>query len=196
MRSGVRALNLMSVRRPSRPLGDPDAPYTIGLTATLALGLTVLSAPAHATADSEIILINRLTGKCVTVAGGTSTENNVGLVQYECDKHPSRRWTLDMPFGTTQYWLRNVQTGKCATVAGGELDWNNLDLVQYNCDYNMSRTWAFWPDASGAYQIRNQKTLKCMTLAGGTSTENNVGLVQYDCDSHRSRQWYMHVVTG
>jgi hypothetical protein len=101
-----------------------------------------------------------------------------------------------MPFGTTQYWLRNVQTGKCATVAGGELDWNNLDLVQYNCDYNMSRTWAFWPDASGAYQIRNQKTLKCMTLAGGTSTENNVGLVQYDCDSHRSRQWYMHVVTG
>ncbi|MDP4508372.1 RICIN domain-containing protein [Nonomuraea turcica] len=71
----------------------------LGLTATLALSLTALSAPAGATDGSEVILINRLTGKCVTVAGGTSTENNVDLVQYDCDSDRSRKWYMHVVTG-------------------------------------------------------------------------------------------------
>jgi cytolethal distending toxin subunit A len=37
---------------------------------------------------------NVQTGKCLTIAGGVSTENNVTALQFECDSHPSRRWTL------------------------------------------------------------------------------------------------------
>ncbi|MFF4101082.1 RICIN domain-containing protein [Streptomyces sp. NPDC001903] len=39
-------------------------------------------------------LVNAQTGKCATVAGGTTTDNNHPLVQFDCDSHPSRRWTL------------------------------------------------------------------------------------------------------
>ncbi|MGP3912552.1 hypothetical protein [Nonomuraea sp. 10N515B] len=67
--------------------------------ATLALSLTALSAPAGATAGSEVILINRLTGKCVTVAGGVATWNNVGLVQYDCDSDRSRQWYMHVVTG-------------------------------------------------------------------------------------------------
>ncbi|MFU9037151.1 MULTISPECIES: RICIN domain-containing protein [unclassified Streptomyces] len=39
-------------------------------------------------------LVNAQTGKCATVAGGVSTDNNVRLVQFNCDSHPSRRWLV------------------------------------------------------------------------------------------------------
>jgi hypothetical protein len=34
------------------------------------------------------------TGKCLTIAGGVSTDNNVKAVQFTCDSHPSRTWRL------------------------------------------------------------------------------------------------------
>jgi hypothetical protein len=34
------------------------------------------------------------TGKCATIAGGTSTDNNVPGVQFDCDSDLSRRWTI------------------------------------------------------------------------------------------------------
>ncbi|MFE1789554.1 RICIN domain-containing protein [Streptomyces sp. NPDC059525] len=38
-------------------------------------------------------IVNQQTDKCATVAGGLS-DNNLELVQFTCDTHPSRRWTL------------------------------------------------------------------------------------------------------
>ena len=38
---------------------------------------------------------NPQTGKCMTVAGGRSTENNVEPVQFDCDQDRSRTWNLN-----------------------------------------------------------------------------------------------------
>ncbi|MBT2452765.1 RICIN domain-containing protein [Streptomyces sp. ISL-43] len=85
-------------------------------------------------------LVNAQTGKCATVAGGVSTENNVQLVQFNCDSHPSRRWLVTNSNGTSNQ-IVNVQTRKCATVAGGVSTENNVELVQFNCDSHPSRRW-------------------------------------------------------
>jgi glutamine amidotransferase PdxT len=37
---------------------------------------------------------NVQTGKCLTIAGGVSTDNNVVAVQFDCDTDLSRRWTI------------------------------------------------------------------------------------------------------
>jgi cytolethal distending toxin subunit A len=34
------------------------------------------------------------TNKCLTIAGGVSTDNNVGALQFNCDTDLSRRWTI------------------------------------------------------------------------------------------------------
>jgi hypothetical protein len=34
------------------------------------------------------------TGKCLTIAGGVSTDNNVPALQFDCDSHPSRTWAI------------------------------------------------------------------------------------------------------
>ncbi|NEA68389.1 RICIN domain-containing protein [Streptomyces sp. SID12488] len=141
---------------------------------------------------SEFQIRNPQTGKCMTVAGGRSTENNVRLVQFNCDKDPSRRWKL-VGGSDNSHQLVNVQTRKCATVAGGRSTENNVELVQFDCDSDASRRWSLVNWDSGAFELVNDRTGKCATVAGGRSTENNVVLVQFECDGDRSRTWTLNL---
>lgn len=143
---------------------------------------------------AQVMLVNVQTGKCLTIAGGESTENNVDTVQYNCDSHPSRRWTLNQVAGADIYQIRNVRTGKCLTIAGGRSTDNNVTALQYNCDDDPSRTWRITDvGGNGIHQIRNVQTDKCLTIAGGRSTENNVTGLQYNCDSDPSRTWILRL---
>jgi hypothetical protein len=65
----------------------------IGLTAAVVLP-GGMAAPAAAQAGTLVKLQNRQTGKCLTIAGGVSTANNVEAVQFTCDGHPSRYWLV------------------------------------------------------------------------------------------------------
>lgn len=134
-------------------------------------------------------LRNEKTGKCLTVAGGTSDANNLHMVQYDCDGDPSRKWRLVQAGDFTQ--VINGKTQKCLTIAGGVSKANNVVAVQYLCDDDPTRKWTFAAAENGAYQIRNVGTGKCLTIAGGMSTENNVEALQYDCDSDPSRRWHV-----
>ena len=40
---------------------------------------------------------NAKTGKCLTIAGGTSPQNNLEAVQFDCDSDLSRAWRLGTP---------------------------------------------------------------------------------------------------
>lgn len=157
------------------------------MSGACALGLLYTASPAHA-ASQKAMLVNTQTGKCLTIAGGVSTENNVLALQFDCDNHPSRTWMLDqMGDGTVQ--IRNVQTNKCLTIAGGVSTENNVRALQFNCDDHPSRRWILDNQGDGTFQIRNVQTSKCLTIAGGVSTENNVDALQFNCDNHPSRTW-------
>ncbi|MFF0309839.1 RICIN domain-containing protein [Streptosporangium sp. NPDC004379] len=170
------------------------------VTALLASAFPALASlppalPASARpAQLTVLLVNLQTGRCLTIAGGVSAENNVQAVQYTCDTHPSRRWFLNDVTGTGQYQVRNANTGKCLTIAGGVSTANNVTAVQYTCDSNPSRRWTLIDvTGNGRYQVRNAQTGKCLTIAGGVSTANNVTAVQYDCDDHPSRRWTLNL---
>ncbi|WGR73306.1 MULTISPECIES: RICIN domain-containing protein [unclassified Bradyrhizobium] len=137
-------------------------------------------------------LTNVQTGKCLTIAGGVSADNNVEAVQFTCDSHPSRSWKINNVGGVVQ--IQNVQTGKCLTIAGGVSTDNNVEAVQFTCDSHPSRTWKI-NNVGDVVQIQNVQTGKCLTIAGGVSTDNNVGAVQFTCDSHPSRTWRLEAAT-
>ena len=44
--------------------------------------------------NEPVMLINAQTGKCLTIAGGRSTDNNVTALQFNCDSDPSRTWRI------------------------------------------------------------------------------------------------------
>jgi cytolethal distending toxin subunit A len=165
-----------------------------GLFAVGSLAAVLSSVSLAAASANELMLINVQTNKCLTIAGGVSTENNVEALQYDCDSDPSRRWMINDVNGTGVYQIRNVQTNKCLTIAGGRSTENNVTALQFDCDSDPSRTWRI-TDVTGAgvYQIRNVQTNKCLTIAGGRSTENNVTALQYNCDSDPSRRWTLRV---
>ena len=85
---------------------------------------------------------NVQTGKCLTIAGGVSTDNNVTALQFNCDSHPSRTWRITEVTGSGTHQIRNVQTDKCLTIAGGVSSDNNVTALQFNCDTDPSRRWA------------------------------------------------------
>jgi cytolethal distending toxin subunit A len=112
------------------------------LVATNLLAAVLLTAApldASRAADGTRLLINGKTGKCLTIAGGTSPENNLTAVQFDCDGDLSRSWHLNSVGGTLQ--IQNAKTGKCLTIAGGTSPANNLEAVQFDCDDDPSRTW-------------------------------------------------------
>jgi hypothetical protein len=160
-------------------------------SAAFALGLSFagIGGLSAAPISKELMLVNAKTGKCLTIAGGVSSANNVDSVQFDCDADPSRRWVLN-EIGGDVYQIRNVQTGKCLTIAGGESTDNNVPALQFNCDSHPSRTWRINDvTGSGINQIRNVQTNKCLTIAGGESTANNVPALQFNCDGDQSRRW-------
>jgi phosphoribosylanthranilate isomerase len=164
----------------------------IACATALAVAFTgALPQPAHAQQiANDLMLVNAKTGKCLTIAGGVRTDNNVEAVQFDCDSDPSRRWTLKKMTGGNIYQIKNVQTGKCLTIAGGVSTDNNVTALQFDCDSHPSRTWRISDvTGSGVYQLRNVQTNKCLTIAGGVSTDNNVTALQFNCDTDLSRRW-------
>ena len=110
-------------------------------TAKLLAAVLLAAAPIDASraADGAKLLINGKTGKCLTIAGGTSPANNLEAVQFDCDDDLSRSWHLNGVGGAFQ--IQNAKTGKCLTIAGGTSPANNLRAVQFDCDGDPSRTW-------------------------------------------------------
>jgi hypothetical protein len=166
------------------------------LFASIALVLGLVCAPGPTYAEpvtNQVMIVNAKTGKCLTIAGGVSTANNVESVQFDCDDDPSRRWMLNET-GRDIYQLRNVQTGKCLTIAGGVSTDNNVVALQFDCDDHPSRTWRINDvTGSGIHQLRNVQTNKCLTIAGGTSPDNNIRALQFNCDDHLSRRWTLRL---
>jgi cytolethal distending toxin subunit A len=159
-----------------------------GLIASGVFALALLHAGAASASD---MIVNAKTGKCLTIAGGTSPANNIEGVQFNCDSDPSRRWIL-REIRDKVYEIINVKTRKCLTIAGGRSTANSLPTVQFDCDRDPSRTWRITDvTGSGVYQVRNMQTNKCLTIEGGTSSANNLRAVQFDCDDDLSRRWTM-----
>ncbi len=158
------------------------------MTKLIATGLLLAQAPLYVAlaATSQGMLINVQTGKCLTIAGGRSTDNNVSALQFTCDSDPSRRWLVTDVGDAVQ--IKNVQTGKCLTIAGGRSTDNNVSALQFTCDSDPSRRWRM-KNVGGVFQIMNVQTGKCLTIAGGRSTDNNVNALQFTCDSDPSRTW-------
>ena len=198
MNHSIRHLLSLATASAVIMVGAPGVLSPAGAYATTAAGKASLSddtaRPARAPLPRAFMLTNAQTGKCLTIAGGVSTNNNVTALQYNCDNHPSRRWTLTDVTGTGLYQIRNAQTRKCLTIAGGVSTDNNVTALQYNCDNHRSRRWTLTDvTGTGLYQIRNAQTRKCLTIAGGVSTDNNVTALQYNCDNHPSRRWTLRL---
>ena len=61
------------------------APAGLVASGVFVLGLFYAAGPASADDGARLMFINAKTNKCLTIAGGLSTANNVEAVQFDCD---------------------------------------------------------------------------------------------------------------
>jgi hypothetical protein len=76
--------------------GEKSLSFRCLVTAKLLAAALLAAAPIDASraADGARLLINGKTGKCLTIAGGTSPANNLQAVQFDCDGDLSRTWRV------------------------------------------------------------------------------------------------------
>ena len=119
------------------------APAGLVASGVLVLGLFYAAGAVTyaAPVTNELMLVNAKTGKCLTIAGGVSTDNNVTALQFDSDSDPSRTWRINDVTGSGLHQIRNVRTNKCLTIAGGVSTDNNVPGLQFNCDTDLSRRW-------------------------------------------------------
>ena len=164
------------------------SPFRCLLTSNLLAAALLIGAPVDASraANGSETLINGKTGKCLTIAGGTSPANNLTAVQFDCDGDLSRSWHFN-PAGNA-FQIQNAKTGKCLTIAGGTSPANNLEAVQFDCDSDPSRRWRYTVVDATTFRLVNVHSGLCLTVAGG-GTGKNTTAVQFPCDGDPSRDW-------
>jgi len=150
------------------------------------------SAPAVLTGQ-ELRVVNAQSGKCLTIAGGATFDNNVDAAQIDCNRDDVQRWWLEEPTaGSGIYKIQNVKTTRCLTIAGGTSPENYVRALQFLCDEDPSRTWRLSDAGRGLYQIRNVHTHKCLSIADRDSPENAVRAgapIQYECENDPASLW-------
>jgi hypothetical protein len=92
------------------------------------------------TLTSDGFIRNRLSGKCIDVAGAPGTHNGAPLLIWDCNffgrntengSPTDQKWTL-----TSDGFIRNRLSGKCIDVAGAPGIENGALLVLWDCNFS------------------------------------------------------------
>jgi len=119
------------------------------------------------------LLENKLSGKCIDVAGSPGTANGAWLQLWDCEfGSPSttdQRWTF-----TSDGFIQNVLSGRCIDVLGSHGTANGTRLQLYDCDFgNPSTTDQRWTFIATTYSVSGRVAdgsnvgIAGVTISGG-----------------------------
>jgi beta-xylosidase len=135
-------------------------------------------------------LTNRNSGKCLDVAGSSSTDG-ANVQQYACNGGGNQRWRLE-DLGDDTHRLVNVATGKvldtenCSSADGA-------DLRQWSWLNNTCQRFRFLATDGGYVRIVNQATGKVADVAN-CSTADAADVRQWTWLNNGCQQWRLNPV--
>ncbi|MFF2847591.1 RICIN domain-containing protein [Streptomyces sp. NPDC058001] len=165
--------------------------WALTTTATAA-GLALSAPTAHAdinpTASSHVValnddlalvpasagynyIVNRHSGKCLTV-DGNSSRNGAPVNQYSCVHKHNQQWRASTQ--NTGFQLQARHSGRCMSVKGGSKR-KGAPVIQWNCNGALDQTFIGVRET-----LRPQHSRLCLAIKGG-STANRAPLIQWRC---------------
>lgn len=136
-------------------------------------------------------LVSTQTGKCLDVPGG-STENNVGINQFQCDNSNEQSFLLK-PAGGDHYNIIARHSGMCIDVPAGSLD-DNVQIQQFQCDGSDEQKFAVRMVDNINFLLIAAHSGKCLDVPNGTN-ENNIPIIQFTCAGNGEQQ-FQHAAVG
>ncbi|MFD7406077.1 ricin-type beta-trefoil lectin domain protein [Streptomyces sp. NPDC059866] len=149
--------------------GDPDG-------STVFPQQLVVDHVSVTTSDAPTgVAIRGLAGKCVDVAGASST-NGTPVQLYDCNGSAAQQWTVGSD-GTIR------ALGKCLDVTGhGTADGSTVQL--WDCAGGANQRWA----VTAAHDIVNPQADKCLDVTGNSSA-NGTRLQIWTCTGGANQKW-------
>jgi hypothetical protein len=179
--TGVKTVvnNLQIVSGPRTGGGPHNTPTTVPTPppATPTPAIAKVAVPAD-----QVWIMNANSGMCLSPAGGNDLLNDP-IVQFFCDKDPSRGWYFMVEHDDVVK-IKNFSNSLCLTVAAPP----NFKPEQYTCDSNVSRLWRFVPIDATTFRLVNVYSDLCLGISGGLK-DKNAEAVQAQCDTDPSRIW-------
>ncbi|MET9512378.1 family 43 glycosylhydrolase [Streptomyces flavidovirens] len=156
-------------------LGTPVAPGT------------ALAGPAGETAPtpSAYTIVNRSSGKCLDVAGGSSSDG-ANVVQWACSGGANQKWRIEDQGDDTSR-LVNVASGKVLDTADCS-NADGADLRQWSWLNNTCQKFRLITTAAGWVRITNQATGKVADVAD-CSPADGADVRQWSWLNNTCQQW-------
>ncbi|MFD4524437.1 ricin-type beta-trefoil lectin domain protein [Streptomyces sp. NPDC058470] len=164
---------------PRRSLVHSTALRTALATAMLALSASALSAAPAAAATGTI---TGLGGKCLDVAGASST-NGTAVQIYDCNGTAAQQWTRGSD-GTIR------ALGKCLDVTGNSTA-DGAKLQLWDCAGSTNQKWT----VSTAGAIIGTQSSKCADVTGNTSA-NATPVQIWTCGGSANQKWTAPAADG
>ena len=146
---------------------------------------------------SGSFIVNKLSGKCIEVAGAPGRDNAAPLQLFDCESSGRNR---DNNSKTDQKWtitgdgfIKNSLSGRCIDVAGAPGKGNATKLQLFDCETsgrnrdNNSETDQRWTITGDGF-IKNKLSGRCIDVAGAPGKDDAAPLQLFDCElSGRNR---------
>lgn len=133
---------------------------------------------------SAVRIVNRASGKCVDVVGG-STANGAEIIQYTCGSAANQQWRLT-DRGNGYVNVVAVHSGKCLDVTSASTA-DGAAVIQYTCGSGTNQQWQVRTVGS-SFQLVARHSGKCLDVPS-SSTANGTRLKQYTCNSGTNQLW-------
>ncbi|HEU4329362.1 MAG TPA: family 43 glycosylhydrolase [Roseiflexaceae bacterium] len=152
---------------------------------TFSNGWPVLGTPVGTSPSTSYTLVNRNSGKCLEVAGG-STADGANVQQWACNGGTHQRWRVE-DAGSGYSRLVNAQSGKVLDVANcGTADGTNVQ--QWTNLNNACQQWTLPATDSGYVRLINRNSSKVLDVENcGTADGTNVR--QWAWLNNNCQQW-------
>ncbi|WP_437948424.1 RICIN domain-containing protein [Sorangium sp. So ce296] len=152
--------------------------------------LTIDTAAGSVTgATNRFKLMNRKSGKVMTVAGASS-EDGAAVVQSADDGGDNQKWSLNYN-GAGYFRLTNVKSGKVLDVPD-ESKSDGIALKQWTDHDGDNQAWLFIDLGGGDLQIRNKNSGKLVGVVQG-STEDAAAIEQRGSSGGEEQRWQLVV---
>ncbi|MBE8476826.1 family 43 glycosylhydrolase [Streptomyces justiciae] len=164
-----------------------NADGTPNFSTPVALG-TSLPGPSGETAatPTSYTLVNRNSGKCLDVNGGSTADGN-NIFQWTCNGGTNQKWRIE-DLGDDTNRLVNVATGKVADVADCSAS-DGADIRQWSWLNNKCQRFRLVFTATGDYvRIVNESTGKVADVAD-CGTANGSDVRQWTWLNNNCQQW-------
>jgi hypothetical protein len=125
--------------------------------------------PAVLPGAFHALVINRNSGKCLSVANG-STANGAWIQQYHCDGTVAAEF-LFLQNGEGFYEIQNQLSHKCADLDKFGTS-NNPRLQQFDCNGSQTQQWNVQDQGDGSVKLRNRYADRCAEVPYGSQGDS------------------------